>query len=196
MPIQTTRLFEIRMRQTFLDQTLVNIFYYRDLETDPIVPLSDILAEFETAVYNEIEDVQSIACIGIDLRARQVGGETERTNDISGRNGNQIGELSTSFTAWGFILNRTTIDMRNGSKRFGGLTTADYEGNSPDGNMITPLAQVAFALHQDLQLFGGGSIRPVIYRRGSFEDPNWFGSELAGAAFTTVTSQVSRKPSG
>jgi hypothetical protein len=155
--------------------------------------LSQIAISFNADLLSLIEGVQSVEVSGVDIRVRLFGGGVEEVQNIDTQAGDQTGECTPSFNAWGFILNRTNIDIRNGSKRFAGISETDVVGNGPATPIITALDNVAIGLQATLILANGAELSPVIYRRESFLDGDWFGSVVADAAFRKVTSQVSRK---
>jgi len=193
MPLMSQSLFQIRMRQTFLGQNIVNIFYFAEVDTGDVVLLAQVLTAFKADVYDTIITAQQNSVMGLDLRARRIGGVQEDTLSLLGDDGLRPGPALNSFSAWGFKLDRTTIDTRNGSKRFTGISETDVEGNEPASLMDTILDDVAAVLAINLAMANGAILEPVIFRQGSFVDPDWFGNFVSDAIFTAVTSQVSRK---
>lgn len=193
MPIFTTGLYEVRLRQEIFQQECINLFYYRDDETGPAVGLEAIGNAFNADVYALIIEIQNEAALGVDLRIRKFGGGIEALQTLTNQDGTRMGDSTASFNAWGFILNRTNIDIRNGAKRFTGVSEMDAEGNVPTAAIENDLDAVAAAMQARLILANTAELTPVIYRRDSFIDPDWFGSVVADSAFRKITSQVSRK---
>lgn len=193
MPIFTEGLYEIRLRQTMLGQEVVNMFYYMQFETGDPIMLSQVGTTFKNDVYDTIRTIQAGSAEGLDLRVRRIGGVQEDVTSLLGEDGTRPGPTLNSFSAWGFKLDRTTIDTRNGSKRFAGISETDVEGNEPATLMETILDDVAAVLAINLSMANGAILEPVIFRRGSFTDPDWFGNKVDDAIFNAVTSQVSRK---
>lgn len=193
MPIMTQDLYEIKMRQTLLGQEMINLFYYADEDTGDPITIDQVGVTFRNDVYDEIRKAQVTTVLGVDITTRKVGGINENILDVLGSDGERPGPTLNSFSAWGFKLNRQNIDTRNGSKRFGGLSETDVEGNTPATLMETILDDVAASLAISLILNSGAILRPAIFRRGSFIDDTWFGTLVSNAIFRAVTSQVSRK---
>jgi len=193
VPTFSVKIYEIRLRQEIFGQECVNLFYYKDDETGPAVGLASIGTAFNLDVVSVIEEIQNNAVSGVDIRVRLLGGGVEDVQDISTQNGQRPLESQPSFAAWGFILNRTNIDIRNGSKRFAGVSEDDTTGNLPVASIEANLDLVAIALQQTLILTNSAELSPVIFRRESFTDPDWFGSVVADSSFRKITSQVSRK---
>lgn len=193
MPSFTDPLFEIRLRQSLFSQEVVNLFYYKDDETGPNVGLSQIAIAFNADVLSLIEVTQNENTLGVDIRVRKLGGTIEEVQNIDTQTGDRTGESLASFVAWGYILNRTNIDIRNGAKRFAGVSESDVDGNFPLASVLVDLDAVATALQETLILANEAELTPVIYRRDSFVDGTWFGSIVADSAFRKVSSQVSRK---
>ena len=193
MPTFNDSIFEIRVRQDVLGQEGVNVYYYRDLDLGPSVGIAQIALQFNADVQRSVEGIQSDQVFGNDIRVRKLGGTVEETVDISTQFGERMGEPAASFTAWGFIYVRTTIDIRNGAKRIAGVAENDTNGNLPDAAFVPELDIVAAALGANLELSNGAELDPVIFRRGSFVDPDWFGGLISGVSFTRLTSQNSRK---
>lgn len=193
MPTFSTELFEIRVRQEYLDQEIINLYYYTEETAGSAIAPQDVCTVFNDDVQRLVEDIQQQNVNGIDIRCRKFGGLSETIVDISLQSGNRLGEPIASFNAWGYILNRTTIDVRNGSKRYAGISEDDAEGNTPATGVLQALSDLADALSQALDTGGGDAVVPVVYRRESFIDPDWFGTKVASAQFTAITSQVSRK---
>ena len=195
MPSFDVDIWEIRLRQTFLGQNVVNLFYYKDTDTGDIISLDQISAQFLTDVLNVIIEIQHTGVETVDIRTRKVGGTNEHVLDGLGSDGTRPGEPLNSFSAYGFRLNRTNIDVRNGSKRFAGVSEDDVSGNGVDAILESLAEDVAQALQDDLELNSGAILTPVIYRRESFDMGTWVGTNVSGSVFTGLTSQVSRKAS-
>lgn len=193
MPTFSEDLYEIVFRQTMLGQLCINVFFYKDEDLGPEVAIAEVADSFEDQVVPAIFDVQSEDAIGIDIIVRRVGDVQERIRDLSALTGDRTGPSSPSFNAWGFILNRSTIDTRNGSKRFAGISETDTDGNEPVPGILGALGTLAGVLQSNLILAGGGEVAPFIFRRGSFVGPNYHGSPVDNSSFTRITSQVSRK---
>lgn len=193
MPIFSTELFEIRVRQEYLGQEMINVYYYTEDDAGSGVSPASVCSVFNSTVQRDVEAIQQDQVVGIDIRCRKFGGINETIVDISAQSGVRTGPAMASFNAWGFILNRETIDIRNGAKRYGGVSETDTEGNNPAAIIVDELNTLADTLSMLLDVGGGDDIAPVIFRRDSFTDPDWFGTRVAGAQFTSLTSQVSRK---
>jgi len=193
MPTFTVKLYEIRLRQELFGQECINLFYYKDDETGPAIGLSSIAVAFNNDVLSVIQAIQNENVLGVDIRVRLMGGGVEEVQNIDTQTGDRPMDSTASFNAWGYILNRTNIDIRNGAKRFAGVSEDDADGNLPDGGIFGDLDAVAVVLQAILILTNSAELTPVIFRRGSFLDPEWFGSIIADAAFKKITSQVSRK---
>ena len=193
MPLNSDPLFEIRMRQTYLGAELINMFYYRENTAQPEIVLEELAEGFEAEVLTAVVTIQNNVLENVDIRVREMGGVTEFVMDTSGTNGDRPGSPSNSFSAWGFTLVRNTTDIRHGSKRFGGVSEDDVNGNSPDVDFVGLLGDVSDALAMNITLANGAVAIPMIYRRGSFNNGEWFGGNFGVARFTAITSQVSRK---
>lgn len=193
VPSFTDDLYEIRVRQTLLGQEVVNLFYYKDVDTGDPITLDNINFTFKADVYDEMRTAQVTNAEGLDIRTRLVGGMNESVLSILGEDGIRPGATLNSFSAWGFKMNRRNIDVRNGSKRVAGLSETDVEGNLPSTPMNSILDDVAAAFAISLVLASGAILEPFIFRRGSFELGTYIGTLVADVVFRAVTSQVSRK---
>jgi len=193
MPTFSVDLYQIIHQQVFLNQEVLNVFYYKDLETGPSVGLTSILSAFNTDVSIAMNQIQSDDVTGVSITTQKVGGVNEETLDISSQAGTRPGDPRASYAAWGYILNRSTIDVRNGAKRVVGVSETDAQGNNPVLAFEVDLASFALVLEANLVLSNSAELAPVIFRRGSFVDPDWFGSNVASSQFVRLTTQNSRK---
>lgn len=193
MPIQTDPLFEIRMRQEFLGAACVNFFYFRHNTATTVINKEEFAIQFRTDVLNVVADIQSVDLENVDVRVREFGDPNEFVLVTSATPGTRAGNPLNSFSAWGFILVRNTIDIRNGSKRFAGIAEDDVTGNEPVVPFEGNLDDVAAALSENIEMPNSAVAIPVIYRRDSFDEGTWFGGNFGTARFTAITSQVSRK---
>lgn len=193
MPTQTDELFELRLRADLLGASVINLFHYRRNPAQAEVILSELAAGFKLAVVDVMITAQNIALEHIDLRVRQFGEATEFVLDLTGVDGTRPGSATNSFTALGYTLLRNTIDIRNGSKRIGGVSENDVGGNELDMDFISIAQDVADALSTNITLDNTAVVIPMIYRRDSFVDGEWFGGNFGTAIFRSVTSQTSRK---
>ena len=196
MPMFSEPLFEFRVRQTQDGQAVVNLFYYRHDDSTPGVNNPELLIDFTREVHDEMLTVQNEGVLGVDVRLRKVGGANEFIFDSSLQTGLRVGPVTPSFNAWGYKFNRATIDIRNGSKRVAGVSEADTLGNLANPAVLAILEDLALVFAAPIVGTNSSVVLPVIFRRGSFVDPDWFGADIASAAFRSVSSQVSRKQVG
>ncbi len=193
MPTFDDALFSITQRQTFLGQNIVNVFYYAHVDGTPDITLALLVSEFFAEVALEIIKIQAEGVEGVDLTGRREDGATEVVQDLTGVDGIRVGTEAPSFNAWGYIFNRSNIDVRNGGKRFAGVVEADTDGNGPAIGIVPDLDDLAVVLGAILTMSNGSEARPVIFRRGSLVDGSWIGTTVASAAFRSLTSQTTRK---
>lgn len=193
MAIQSGRLFEIVLNGLYLGQAIVNVFYYRQLDSGAESTLEEIAIEFEDVILLAIKTIQVVSMAYTLMQVREVGGQTEHVRDMTPEVGQHTGAPLASFYALNFKLNRTFTDIRNGSKRIAGIPEEGVDGNSLTGAYAQDVEdmQHIFTTH----LFAGTdeALKPTIYRRETFLAGDWFGAGVASSIFTAVSTQRSRK---
>jgi len=196
----TGDLIQIIDQQSYLGQTVLNVYYYRYFLVAPSVGayLEEVLTNFEEDILPPIRAIQSSLLVHEVLEARNLsnGLDIATSNpDLAGTRTGTTDSSMASFMSYGFQLVRESLATRNGYKRFAGLLEPDLQGNI---STIAPalLDAVEVALAGQIFLGAVEAFSPVIYRR-SVPPPvgtTYTYSEVGSAVYKGVGTQNTRKP--
>lgn len=183
--------------QTYLGQTVLNVYYY--IVTAALGIVGDALgimdSSWESTVLTPVVAIQSDHLSHVNREWRNLtNGVDIFNNDTVVDGGNTGGDDLNSFTSVGFLLRRSNLTTRNGYKRFSGLK----EGNV-SGNTFTISSSFISAIESGLAspLTDGIAelARPVIVKRPIPEPAvSVVHSDVLSASFRGIGTQNSRKP--
>lgn len=190
--------------QTYLEQQMLNVYFYRVLSADVDADLENVAQAFELQVATEVAVVQheGVSHPWIIVRNLTDGISIwEEPTTIIGTNAG--GSAEPSFTALGFRLNRSTAATRHGSKRIGGVPDSVIVGNGVASGTVTTLNDIATAMASNISIDAGAGVdfeaEPVIVGRVPIGQPNAGQLDLttinpvASAQFVRPTTQNTRK---
>lgn len=194
-------IFEIKLKQFYLQRNVLNVFHYRAIEgTAPTA--SAVANSFEL---QKVDAIISIQNSGLEHTAIEVIELTAVDNFIEVGLTGVIGELTgtsmAAFFASSFRYLRTTRETRGGWKRFAGLTEEVIDGNDFVATFETAAAAVATELAANMPV-GILNLRPIIlsprYTALPVVNPlpvdEWVYNDVAGVQFVDrVTTQNTRK---
>ena len=191
-------LLQLVDNQTYLEQQVLNIYYYRvtsitGLGADYLEALNTY---WEGLVLDAITPIQMSNLTHVSREWRNLSNGL----DFFVENTPVVGELSTdtnqqepSFLSAGFLLLRESLATRNGYKRFAGLSETDVVGNAWVGGSTRTNA-LATALASDLQAGLVTIAEPVIVRRPLIPPvASYTYSSIGAAQFRGIGTQNTRK---
>jgi len=204
MALSVGDIISLEDRQTFLGETMVNVYYYQVDTLESLVELDDIAAEWQAVVMNTIQAVQSGAVEHVRLVLRNLtNGIDIHELPLTGEAGAIGGDAYPSLVALSIRLVRATAVTRHGSKRIGGLPEANFNGNTPAAGAVANIDAMADAIGGVFEKTGtvdeDFTLLPVII--GRVHEPAANAGELdlsvvnpvTGGQFIRVTSQTSRR---
>lgn len=188
-------LYKLIDRQMLLGQQCLNVYYYESQGDGDIV--GDLRAAFIEDVLPQLRALQTqqVTHVRIDTLNVTTGLDYEEYTHPSPLNGNQSGETSPSFVAWGFRYNRASRDSRHGYKRIPGVGEGAIADGVPVAGIATPIANLAASLQIAIgDSTGGPTYLPRIVRRtGVAPLETYTAFPVQSVGFVRVTSQVSRR---
>jgi hypothetical protein len=192
-------LIQITDFQTYLEQQVLNVFYYRitsitGVGGDYLSVIGDWFKDNVISSYIPLQ-VPRLEHVSRELRNLSNGSDLYTDSEVlPGTNSDPASHDMPSYVSLGFILRRESLVTRNGYKRIAGLSDGQINGNDTD---ISPslIASIEDALASDITLGVVTIAEPVIVKRpisvpvGEYEY-----SSIGSAQFRGVGSQNSRKP--
>lgn len=202
MAISLNDILSITMEQTYLSRVMLNVFFYKVFSITGTPTYEEISDAFALAVLDlvNVMQVNTVSNVGITIKNETNG--LDIFEDVNTAVGDVAAEGLPAFVAYGYKLVRTNALTRHGSKRFVGIPETWYNNGSLTSAHTTPSANLVNALKSNISVDGAVGdcvIQPVIVGRVFDEVENYYVLDLtrinpiANAAFSRVTSQVSRK---
>jgi hypothetical protein len=153
MPDTSGPVYQLTVQGTIFDQAFVNVFYYL-VEGGPGIEADAIGSAFKIGILPNICGVQNVA---VEYQNIQVVGARDSTDvaDINIREsvGLITGDCLPPFVAWSFIITRQTTEMRNGYKRFPGVSeTWQLNGEVVEGTPEDTLVALGDTLRTNLEV--------------------------------------------
>lgn len=193
-------LWEITLRQSFLDQECLNVFGYEETEAlDPVLTPTDVAGWFRSVFEAPLEAALSTGWSATQIDIRQVtGGVT--IGDIAQTTwvGSYSGTATPSSVAFGFRLNRASGASRHGYKRFVGCCQEQMSGNTytASATLMNNIAAALLANVDDPAGITDGILRPRIISRilAGQPRPVPLAFPIASVTFIGITTQNTRKP--
>lgn len=207
MAISVGDILQFRVRYTYIDVEMMNVFYYIVHDTIGGGNMAATLSgSFLPNVIGQVRNLQMTAVEYIDVVGVNLTDDADEATVPYLLTGNvAVGSGSPTFVSVGFKLVRASRNTRHGSKRFGGISEDSTDINNPV-YAGTVVADVETALAAPLDLLNAlegsvGTIEPVIVGRVRFvDDPEHAGeldltrfSLVSAAQITRVTTQNTRK---
>lgn len=196
MAIILAGLYRIDLFQDYLGEEVLNTFWYRETGGSNIDAAALNLA-FDAAFIPPLSVMQNGDVTYTNLRCQPIFGtgiEDNRATVVAG--GTKGGTSMSTFMAASLKLNRATNELRNGWKRFCGLTEEEVGAQSFAGALTTDLNAMGAVLDNVL-VSGPLVFQPVIVRKPFStlaQTANWEFTDLASTTtLNRPTTQSSRK---
>jgi len=187
-------IYSIEDRQTFLGQSVVNVYYYQDVGVNAITEaqLADI---FEVTVIDELVSVQATNLVHDTIRVTNLTNPGPYSEYTIGTQGEKSSEPLPRFNAWGFRFVRDSLATRNGYKRIAGVTEDLQSSGVATSAALTLLNTVTGAFLATLSGDSGNLLaKPVIVGRnsnGTYDLSRV--SNVVSVVYYAITTQNSRK---
>ncbi len=189
--------FQMVLQGTIFDQNFFNVFYY--VNDDGIETTADDAGvAFHIGVLPNLRGIQNIAVEYTNLSVQGVRDNDEIASiDLLGENGTVTGsDCLPPFVAWAYIYARSSRLMRNGYKRFPGVSEAWQNGGEvATGTPETTVDNLGPVLKATLLATGGAHLNAVVPKRQFHNvalDPieYWYPADIN---YLSISSQTSRK---
>lgn len=148
----------LKDNQTYLGETLMNVYTYYHLEGEG--GAQELAEAFEASVLPDIQAIQNIGVVHDDLNVLNYNDDEDFYVMTLGSSyvGGVSGEAFPRYNAWGYILNRATRQVRNGGKRYAGVSENWQTGGVANaGTALTALEALAITLGARLSDVSGNS---------------------------------------
>jgi len=189
--------------QTYLGQTVLNVYFYELTAMESAVDYADIAEAFDNVVRQELLPAQVDGLVHTNILVKNLTNGVDIWDQVDAVAGaNTAGDDTPSFTALGFRLVRSTALTRHGSKRIAGVPENAISGNTETYGGTT-IADIEAALGAPIERSGtvdhDVTAIPVIVGRIPEGDPGAGGLDLskinpvASAQFIRVTTQTTRR---
>lgn len=193
-------LLQITDSQTYLGEQLLNIYYYQvdAIGSTPDDNYEDLVEGFNLEVVAAMQAVQVTSLLHTSRTLKNLTNGLDffvDTSVIPGLVAATSGQLLPSYVSLGFMLLRSTLSVRNGYKRIGGLTDQFVDGNTSTYPLID-IDEIEENLANSITTVDGATMSPVIVKRPipapGEGDPIL--SAVASAQFRGLGTQNTRKP--
>lgn len=204
MALAVNNIVQITDVQTYLGQTMLNVYFYRVTALEPAADYSDLAEAFDNVVRSKVKAIQSTSVVHPFIQVKNLSNGIDIHDQIDSQNGMLAsGDDLASFYALGFRLVRTNATTRHGSKRIGGIGEAVTYGNDIIAAYLDEAAALATALASPIVREGTVdhdlSAQPVIV--GRYPQGHAQAGELnlavinpvQSAQFIRVTTQTTRR---
>lgn len=183
--------------QTYLGQTVQNVFYFKviDLLGAPDGYFEDVNASFEDIYLTPIRALQNPNLLHTHREWRNLSNNLDIASFSDVLAGTFAGvDPINSFTSAGFLLQRATLATRNGYKRFAGLDETVVSGNTYTGG-ATLTDNISAALVSDLFVGIIDFAAPKIIKRPiPVPAVGYVDNAITEAPFRGIGTQNTRKP--
>lgn len=203
MAISVNDILQITDVQTYLDQQMLNVYFFRVDVLGSAVTYEDVADYFQTQIVLPVKAMQSSATTHTFTVIKNLTNGLDIFEDPANLLGESSFEAGPSFVAASFRLLRSTALTRHGAKRIGGLAEEAYNGNGISAAYVGAASTVATALGAPVEVDSAGDLdltmTPVIVGRYPQGDPNAGQldlskiNEVASAQFIRISSQVTRR---
>lgn len=193
-------LIQVTDKQLYLNQELLNVYYYRVVSLTGLIDgYLDLMADwFESDLLPPILDIQNDYLTHVSVDIRNLSNNVDVLERPLGILGTNVATSDTVLPSWvtvNFKLVRESLATRNGSKRYSGL----LEGQNSFNAYAIPapeLAALETALAADVYFTAALVMEPVIVRRPIVPPvgTSYTYSSIGAAIYTRYGTQNTRKP--
>lgn len=203
MAVSVSDILQITDVQTYLNQTMLNVYFYRADVLGSAVGYQEIADVFQTQVVLEVKGMQSSDAVHTNTIIKNLTNGLDIFEDAINIAGDGAFAAGPSFVAASFRLLRSTAATRHGAKRIGGLTEDFYTGNDIASGFVTFADDAAAAIGAPLVVESAGDLdielMPVIVGRFPTSSPDAGQLNLSvinpirEAQFIRVSTQTTRR---
>lgn len=183
-------MYRLMVKSTLLNQETLSVFHYE--HTTGTGTSADLREAFNTILFPTILDIQNDALVSYEVN-------TINYNDVGdfeafpvNAPGRRVGNTMPPYAAWGFVLNRSSRTLRNGAKRFAGVSEEDVVDGVATAGVLPVLTICANTLGNIIS-FGSNDFTPQIVRLDPITGLPIANIPVANASYRRVTTQNTRK---
>lgn len=161
----STNRYELKLRSIYGSYECFNVFHYK--QTSGTGGALELASSFEMQVLDDLKGITLTTVSYPDIEVVNLDDPTDFCvySTITHTAGTRSGDGLPAFVAWGFRLNRATREVRNGYKRFVGVSETDQAGGSSVAGIQSALDAVELALSTALTHAGTGSSWDLVIMR-------------------------------
>ena len=200
MAVGTGDLLQIIDNQRYLDQDLMNVYYYRYSSTPTLdnTIYSELADDFQSIIVDGMLPLQvdTLEHVTIEIKNLSNGVDVfTKSVNVFGALGAPLADCLPSYMALSWRLIRDSLVTRNGSKRIAGLQENMVEGNTFVGNM-TDVDGFTSALESPLHAGILEVAFPIIVKRPIVvpSGTSYVYSSVSSVLFNGLSTQNTRKP--
>lgn len=194
--------FQLVLTTSYRGALFNNVFGYKQTAGSNAAAAQQLTDAFENSVWPAIRAFLQTTCLAVSLSSINVDNQADYyllgAAGFTTPDGVRTGGESNTFMAFGFVMPRTTRAVRNGAKRFGGISDNDIDGGVATAGVYPALAAAATAMGDTITSTGSNTYQPRIMRRirtGTapnyvYEYQDW---PMGTPYYRRVTTQNSRK---
>lgn len=125
-------IYQIKHTGLFLGEPGLNVYHVE--RTDPGFDATDMTLAFQDSIVPSLKACQSLQYLYQEITAQNLGDPTDfDTRSMLGQTGEHTGTAANSSLAFSIRFPRQRTDMRDGFKRWGGMTETQYSFNDTLG---------------------------------------------------------------
>jgi hypothetical protein len=162
--------FMVKVYQTYASRNCLNVWFYH--QTAGSGDSEELWAKFDDVILPLMAPIQNSGVSYITLEVLNLSNLDDfKSQTPSTIVGTLTGDALAAFVASSFIFHRSTRQVRNGSKRFTGLTETAINGDSIAGGLQSAMLALAEAMGDALEDVEGNVWEPMIAKRHSTGTP-------------------------
>jgi len=181
--------------QAMFGSQILNVYYYEQVAafTPDIVESESFIQDWFTEMQPAILEVQNDIVTHPTITISSLASFTDFWSATNGGAGQVSGECLPPFVCWAIRLNRVSRIVRNGQKRYAGVSESQQEnGIIGTGTPTTNLELLAEKLATIIDHDGVPTWKPIIVRLAP-GDVVTAKSDIAGGTVVGISSQNTRK---
>jgi len=181
--------------QAMFGTQILNIYHYEQVAafTPDLVESESFIQDWFTDMQPAILEVQNDSVTHPTITISALESFTDFWSADNGGTGQVSGECLPPFVAWAIRLNRVSRVVRNGQKRFAGVSESQQtDGIINTGTATTNLDLLAAKLATIIDHDGVPTWKPIIARVDNTGHMT-ASSDVAGATVVGISSQNTRK---
>ena len=190
-------LYTLKFNQSLFGMPVLNVFGFESTITPGTA--ADLAAQWITDTMPFIQAIEN-------ENALQLGVEVINQNDpgdyalqaVTGQTGDRTGESLPAYATWTFKFARTTRAVRNGFKRFAGVSESDNDNGAAASAIISDLDACATALAAPVVGTAATYVPRIL--RATYPIPNpthlpaiYTGFAVGGVVYEHIGTQNTRK---